>query len=195
MTLFQVLFTMARICAPSIIFIDEFESLASRRDTPGDHEATKRFKNELLIQIDDLDTSDGHVLLLANSNLPWDIDVAFLRRFERKILVDIPTDEMRLSILKKLIPSACKWTEEELGDFVRASVGFTGADLKIASKEALLKKIHESVKSESDLSSCRIELAHRDLMDAIEQIRPTMGELAAKHRQWNAKCGNKVTNS
>lgn len=62
---------MAKFSAPSIIFIDEFESLASRRDTPGDHEATKRFKNELLIQIDDLDIADGHVLLLANSNLPW----------------------------------------------------------------------------------------------------------------------------
>lgn len=67
----QVLFTMAKLCAPSIIFIDEFESLASHRDTSGDHEATKRFKNELLIQIDDLETADGHVLLLANSNLPW----------------------------------------------------------------------------------------------------------------------------
>lgn len=186
---------MAKICAPSIIFIDEFESLASRRDTPGDHEATKRFKNELLIQIDDLDTVDGHVLLLANSNLPWDIDAAFLRRFERKILVDIPSDEMRLSIVRKLMPIANKWTQQELDDFVRASDGFTGADLKIASKEALLRKIDESVKSEHDLNSCKIELAHRDLMDAVEQIRPTMTELAAKHRQWNAKCGNKVGES
>lgn len=62
---------MAKSCAPAIIFIDEFESLASRRDSPNDHEATKRFKNELLIQIDDLDSCAGNVLLLANSNLPW----------------------------------------------------------------------------------------------------------------------------
>lgn len=62
---------MAKSCAPAIIFIDEFESLASRRDSPNDHEATKRFKNELLIQIDDLDMTSGNVLLLANSNLPW----------------------------------------------------------------------------------------------------------------------------
>lgn len=67
----QVLFTMARACSPSIIFIDEFESLASRRDSPKDHEATKRFKNEFLIQIDELDANDALVLLLANSNLPW----------------------------------------------------------------------------------------------------------------------------
>lgn len=62
---------MAKSCAPAIIFIDEFESLASRRDAQHDHEATKRFKNELLIQIDDLDLDTGNVLLLANSNLPW----------------------------------------------------------------------------------------------------------------------------
>lgn len=62
---------MAKLSAPAIIFIDEFESLASRRDSPNDHEATKRFKNELLIQIDDLDLSAGNVLLLVNSNLPW----------------------------------------------------------------------------------------------------------------------------
>lgn len=62
---------MAKSMAPAIIFIDEFESLATKRDSPHDHEATKRFKNELLIQIDDLDACGGHVLLLANSNLPW----------------------------------------------------------------------------------------------------------------------------
>lgn len=62
---------MAKGSAPAIIFIDEFESLASRRDTGHDHEATKRFKNELLIQIDELDSNTGNVLLLANSNLPW----------------------------------------------------------------------------------------------------------------------------
>lgn len=67
----KVLFTMAKSCAPAIIFIDEFESLASHRDSPYDHEATKRFKNELLVQIDELDMTVGHVLLLANSNLPW----------------------------------------------------------------------------------------------------------------------------
>lgn len=62
---------MAKFNAPSIIFIDEFESLASKRDSAHDHEATKRFKNELLIQIDELDSHNEQVLLLANTNLPW----------------------------------------------------------------------------------------------------------------------------
>lgn len=68
---------MAKAYAPSVIFIDEFECLATKRDSPGEHEASKRFKNELLIQIDDLDCGfeTGNVLLLANSNLPWQVCV------------------------------------------------------------------------------------------------------------------------
>lgn len=66
---------MAKVYAPAVIFIDEFECLATKRDSPGEHEASKRFKNEFLIQIDDLDCDieNGNVLLLANSNLPWQV--------------------------------------------------------------------------------------------------------------------------
>lgn len=70
--IFQVLFTLAISRAPSIIFIDEFEALATKRDSIGEHEASKRFKNEFLIQFDELEHSiNGNVLVLANSNLPW----------------------------------------------------------------------------------------------------------------------------
>lgn len=66
---------MAKACAPSVIFADEFECLATKRDSPGEHEASKRFKNELLVQIDDMDCHQemANVLLLANSNLPWQV--------------------------------------------------------------------------------------------------------------------------
>lgn len=67
----QVLFDLAKFYAPSIIFIDEFESLASKRDSPTEHEASRRFKNEFLVQIDELDYEKSQVLLLANTNLPW----------------------------------------------------------------------------------------------------------------------------
>lgn len=67
----RVLFAMAKYYAPSVIFIDEIESLTSRRDSMGEHEASRRFKNEFLIEIDGLDYADANVLLLVNSNLPW----------------------------------------------------------------------------------------------------------------------------
>lgn len=107
-------------------------------------------------------------------------------------MIDLPTNEIRLSILKKLIPTAIKWTENEFDEFVRVSEGFTGADLKIVSKEAMLKKIHESIKSTRESNECKVEVTFSDLMDAMEHIKPTMNELAGKHRQWNAKFGNQL---
>lgn len=62
---------MAKFYGPSVIFMDEVESLTSKRDSPGEHEASRRFKNEFLTEIDSLDYENANVLLLVNSNLPW----------------------------------------------------------------------------------------------------------------------------
>lgn len=188
---------MAKTCSPSIIFIDEFESLATRRDSPKDHEATKRFKNEFLIQIDELDACDGNVLLLANSNLPWEIDAAFLRRFERKILIDLPDDKSRMEIVKHLLPDVNQWADNCLADIVLLSDGLTGADLRTSCKEASMKQIRCLIQSNSTKSAMMSvpKITFDDLKDALTQMKPTMTEAAAKHRNWNKKYGNVYFNS
>lgn len=67
----RVLFELAKFYAPSVLFVDEIDGLASKRDAPTDHEASKRFKNEFLTQIDGLDDTNDTVFLLASTNLPW----------------------------------------------------------------------------------------------------------------------------
>jgi katanin p60 ATPase-containing subunit A1 len=54
-------------------------------DAGGEHEGSRRMKTELLIQMDGLSKSDDHVFLLAASNLPWDLDLAMLRRLEKRV--------------------------------------------------------------------------------------------------------------
>lgn len=66
----QVLFDLAKFYAPSVIFVDEIDGFTSRRDAASDHEASRRFKNEFLTQIDELEDVNN-VFLLASSNLPW----------------------------------------------------------------------------------------------------------------------------
>lgn len=77
----------------------------SSRNSTGEHEASRRMKTELLIQLDGLlKNSNERIFLLAASNLPWELDMALLRRLEKRILVPLPSKEAREEMIKKLIP-------------------------------------------------------------------------------------------
>lgn len=115
--LVRALFSLAKALAPSIIFVDEIDSLLSSRGG-GEHEATRRIKTEFLIQWSDLqraaagrEQSDkekergdaSRVLVLAATNLPWAIDEAARRRFVRRQYIPLPEDETRGTQLRTLL--------------------------------------------------------------------------------------------
>ena len=82
--LVRILFELAYHNAPSIIFIDEIEAILSERGCQGEHEASKRAKAEFLIHLDGLRNNvEAPVLFLASTNLPWTLDPAIIRRFQR----------------------------------------------------------------------------------------------------------------
>ena len=103
--LIKVLFDLARYHQPTTIFIDEIDSILSARSAEGEHEASRRMKTELLIQLDGLIKSrSDRVFLLAASNLPWELDMALLRRLEKRILVTLPTPEARTQMMVANLP-------------------------------------------------------------------------------------------
>lgn len=113
--LVRLLFEMARFHAPSTIFIDEIDSLCANRGGDTEHEASRRFKAELLIQMDGLNESindDKIIMVLAATNHPWDIDEAFRRRFEKRIFIGLPNGKqnkifLHLEFYQMLIHFRC----------------------------------------------------------------------------------------
>ena len=116
--LVRALFSLAKALAPSIIFVDEIDSLLSSRGGSSEHESTRRIKTEFLIQWSDLqkaaagkaqsdkDKQEGdasRVLVLAATNMPWAIDEAARRRFVRRQYIPLPESHVRDSQLRTLL--------------------------------------------------------------------------------------------
>lgn len=116
--LVRALFGLAKVLAPSIIFVDEIDSLLSARSSGSEHEASRRSKTEFLIQWSDLqraaagreqsarDKKEGdasRVLVLAATNMPWDIDEAARRRFVRRQYIPLPEHHVREQQLRRLL--------------------------------------------------------------------------------------------
>ncbi|KAL0794016.1 hypothetical protein Bca101_065393 [Brassica carinata] len=127
----RALFTLASKVSPTIIFVDEVDSMLGQRTRVGEHEAMRKIKNEFMSHWDGLMTKPGErILVLAATNRPFDLDEAIIRRFERRIMVGLPGVENREKILKTLL--AKEKVDENL-DYKELSMmteGYTGSDLK-----------------------------------------------------------------
>ncbi len=88
----QVLFELARYHAPSTIFMDELDALMGARGGEGEHEASRRMKTELLIQMDGVARGGELVFLLAATNLPWELDIVRLTPEARASLIHLLYD-------------------------------------------------------------------------------------------------------
>ena len=183
--LIRVLFTMARHNAPATIFMDEADALLGERGAAAEHEASRRCKAELLVQLDGLETErEGNILFLASTNLPWAIDQAIMRRFSKKILVDLPDEEERLTIIMScfLTSVTSPPCTERLREIARETAGYSGSDLTLLCKEATLASLRRAQ------DDTKLEITVEMLKAAKNLVKPSTGD-HRKFGEWNRKFG------
>ncbi|XP_050806363.1 spastin isoform X5 [Gopherus flavomarginatus] len=121
--LVRALFAVARELQPSIIFIDEVDSLLCER-REGEHDASRRLKTEFLIEFDGVQSSgEDRILVMGATNRPQELDDAVLRRFTKRVYVSLPNEETRLILLKNLLSKqGSPLTQKELAQLARSAV-------------------------------------------------------------------------
>jgi katanin p60 ATPase-containing subunit A1 len=137
------LYGTARDTSPSVVFLDEFESLAGQRDA-SDSGAERRILSTLLSELDGMDSkgrSDIYVLTIAATNRPWDLDNAVLSRFEKKILIPLPEETTRERILKIHLQKKGFTTDVPYEELVRLTNGYSGREIERFCKEVTTEMI------------------------------------------------------
>lgn len=156
----RMLFEMARYYSPSTIFFDEIDSLAGSRGGSNEHEASRRVKTELMVQMDGVggdedskesDAVDGEggdvapvrkaVIVLAATNTPWDLDEALRRRLEKRIYIPLPDDEGRKALFQINMKAVDMNEDVNFDELALRSMGYSGADVANVCRDASMMSV------------------------------------------------------
>jgi vacuolar protein-sorting-associated protein 4 len=136
------LFKIANKKAPSIIFIDEIDSMCGNR-SDSDSDNVKRIKSEFLVQMQGVGNNNEKVLVLGATNLPWALDPAIRRRFERRILIPLPDLEARMYLIRQKLKGLDKnLNDKDLEHIAAKTEGFSGSDIEILCRDAAFEPLH-----------------------------------------------------
>ncbi|KAJ3021943.1 Katanin p60 ATPase-containing subunit A-like 1 [Thoreauomyces humboldtii] len=203
----RLLFEMARHYAPSTIFIDEIDSVCSSRGESSEHEASRRVKSEILMQMDGMSGAIGTnaegerepiVMVLAATNFPWQIDEALRRRLEKRIYIPLPDGETRRELLRLNLGSIKIDTDVDLEELAGKIEGYSGADITNICRDASMMSMRKRIrglKPEEIRSLPKEELeapaTKEDFEAAISKIQSSVSQADLKrYQEWMDEFGS-----
>ncbi|PPS00037.1 hypothetical protein GOBAR_AA20630 [Gossypium barbadense] len=201
----KAVFSLASKIAPSVIFVDEVDSMLGRRENPGEHEAMRKMKNEFMVNWDGLRTKDKErVLVLAATNRPFDLDEAVIRRLPRRLMVNLPDAPNREKILRVILAKEDLSPNVDLETIANMTDGYSGSDLKnlcVTAAHCPIREILEKEKKTHISCNCRRELQQQLRIDlhppciAVLDVRPLkMDDFKYAHEQVCASVSSESTN-
>ena len=211
--LVRILFEMARFYAPTTIFIDEVDSLCSKRGESGEGEGSRRVKAELLVQMEGVNsnTSAGAneesqedkrkiVTVMAATNRPWDLDDALRRRFEKRVYIPLPNEKGRQQLFELNLRKINVAEDIDYEKLIKATNGYSGADIANVCREASLmpmrrnliankgRNIEELVNDPDFRNKIEAPIGMSDLLEAIGNISKSVSQKDLEvYDKWTAE--------
>ncbi|KAH9730381.1 AAA-type ATPase family protein [Citrus sinensis] len=198
----KAVFSLASKIAPSVVFVDEVDSMLGRRENPGEHEAMRKMKNEFMVNWDGLRTKDKErVLVLAATNRPFDLDEAVVRRLPRRLMVNLPDAPNREKIIRVILAKEELASDVDLEGIANMADGYSGSDLKnlcVTAAHCPIREILEKEKKSNVTLERALALAENraspPLYSSVD-VRPLkMDDFKYAHEQVCASVSSESTN-
>ncbi|KAH7822045.1 p97I [Monocercomonoides exilis] len=189
----KALFAVAAVVQPSIIFIDEVDSLLSARSSE-ENESSRRMKTEFLVQMDGTTTSqEDHVVVIGATNRPWDLDDAILRRFSRRVYLPLPTAKDRAKLITSLLSDQTHTlTTRQVNEIAKKTNFYSNADLMQLCREASFFPIREI----DTTKMCEVSkevirpISKDDFINSLKRVRPSVNQKQIdEFNSWNVNFG------
>ncbi|CDO94290.1 unnamed protein product [Kluyveromyces dobzhanskii CBS 2104] len=200
--LVRALFSVAKKLSPSIIFVDEIDSIMGSRNNESENESSRRIKNEFLVQWSSLSSAaagkgsgeaDDRVLVLAATNLPWSIDEAARRRFVRRQYIPLPEPQTRQVQLKRLLLNQRHtMTDDTFEELVTLTDGYSGSDITSLAKDAAMGPLRELGDKLLFTETDNIRpLGLEDFRNSLKYIKPSVSKDGLdRYEEWAAQFGS-----
>ncbi|KAK9904124.1 hypothetical protein WJX75_005080 [Coccomyxa subellipsoidea] len=189
--LVRMLFKVAAEMQPSIIFIDEIDSILSERSA-GEHEASRRLKTQFLIEFDGVANGSERIVVIGATNRPQELDDAVRRRLVKRIYIPMPDADARRELLKHLLRGQpVRLSRADMERVVNSTAKYSASDLAALCREAAIIPIRELGKAVSTVSADQVRAVElRDFGEALQSIRPSVNqEQLHRFDQWTQEYG------
>ena len=220
--LVRILFEMARFYAPSTIFIDEVDSVGTKR-TDGENEASKKVLAEMLVQMDGISELNSgknenndingteeikpkFVMVLGATNMPWDLDDALRRRFEKRIYIPLPNKIGREQMFRINFKGIKLSNDVDIDTLVQKTEGYSGHDISSVCREASLMNMRKKLMNENGtmdilemannkenfLNDLEAPVSQNDILIAIKNISKSVSSNdVKKFEEWTKMFASK----